>query len=38
MAIPLRETELGDVIVQLKELLEPLQLEKLEATLGCTQP
>jgi hypothetical protein len=37
VAIPLKETELGDVIVQLKELLEPLQLEKLERTLGCTR-
>ena len=38
VAIPLQETELGDVIVQLKELLAPFQLEKLERTLGCTQP
>lgn len=35
VAIPLKETELGDVIAQLKDLLEPLQLEKLERTLGC---
>lgn len=33
--IPLRETELGDVIQQLKELLAPLQLETLEETLQC---
>lgn len=38
VAIPLKETELGDVIVQLKGLLEPLQLEKLEETLGCSRP
>ena len=38
VAIPLNETELGDVIGQLKELLEPLQLERLERTLGCPPP
>ena len=38
VAIPLKETELGDVIVQLKRLLEPLQLKKLEKTLGCSRP
>lgn len=38
VAIPLNETELGDVIGQLKDLLEPLQLEKLERTLGCSSP
>jgi hypothetical protein len=38
VAIPLNETELGDVIGQLKDLLEPLQLEKLEKTLGCSSP
>jgi hypothetical protein len=38
VAIPLNETELGDVIAQLKDLLEPLQLEKLEKTLGCSSP
>jgi hypothetical protein len=37
VAIPLKETELGDVIAQLKVLLEPLQLEKLERKLGCTR-
>jgi len=35
VAIPLKETELGDVIVQLRDILEPLQLEKLERTLRC---
>jgi hypothetical protein len=35
VAIPLKETELGLVIGQLKELLEPLQLEKLGETLKC---
>jgi hypothetical protein len=38
VAIPLNETELGDVIAQLKDLLEPLQLDKLEKTLGCSSP
>jgi hypothetical protein len=38
VAIPLKETELGDVIIQLKELLEPMQLEKLGDTLGCSNP
>jgi hypothetical protein len=38
VAIPLKETELGDVIAQLKELLEPLQLDRLEKTLNCSQP
>jgi hypothetical protein len=37
VAIPLKETELGDVIAQLKVLLEPLQLEELERKLGCTR-
>jgi len=37
VAIPLKETELGDVIAQLRVLLEPLQLEKLERKLGCTR-
>lgn len=36
--IPLKETELGDVIGQLKELLNPLQLENLEQALGCPPP
>jgi len=35
VAIPLRETDLGAVIQQLKDLLAPLQLEKLEETLQC---
>jgi hypothetical protein len=38
VAIPLKETELGNVIVQLKELLEPLRLEELETALGCQPP
>jgi hypothetical protein len=35
VAIPLRETDLGGVIQQLKDLLAPLQLETLEQTLQC---
>jgi hypothetical protein len=35
VSIPLRETELGGVIAQLQELLEPLQLKKLVRTLRC---
>jgi len=35
VSIPLRETELGGVIRQLKTLLEPLQLTKLAKTLKC---
>jgi hypothetical protein len=35
VSIPLRETELGEVIQELRELLAPLQLEKLEETLQC---
>ena len=38
VAIPLRETELGGVIGQLQDLLKPLQLGKLERTLGCRVP
>lgn len=38
VSIPLRETELGGVIQQLRELLAPLQLEKLEETLRCPAP
>lgn len=38
VAIPLKETELGLVIGRLKELLAPLQLEKLEQTLRCSAP
>ncbi|MBN1659730.1 MAG: hypothetical protein JXA93_15090 [Anaerolineae bacterium] len=35
VAIPLSETDLGGVIQQLRDLLAPLQLEKLEETLKC---
>jgi len=35
VAIPLSETDLGGVIQQLRDLLGPLQLEKLEETLHC---
>ena len=35
VAIPLKETDLGGVIQQLNDLLGPLQLDKLEQTLGC---
>jgi hypothetical protein len=35
VAIPLRETDLGGVIQQLKHLLAPLRLEELEQTLQC---
>ena len=38
VAIPLKETELGIVIRQLKELLAPLQLGQLEQTLRCSPP
>ncbi len=38
VSIPLRETDLGGVIAQLRDLLAPLQLETLEATLGCSPP
>lgn len=38
VAIPLKETELGLVIGQLKELLAPLQLGKLEQALRCDAP
>lgn len=38
VAIPLKDTELGDVIRQLRELLAPLQLGKLEQTMGCGAP
>ena len=38
VAILLRETELGDVIGQLKDLLAPLQLAKLAKTLRCSTP
>lgn len=38
VAIPLKETDLGGVIQQLKDLLGPLQLGKLETTLGCPAP
>jgi hypothetical protein len=35
VAIPLDETDLGGVIQQLRDLLAPLQLDKLEKTLKC---
>jgi hypothetical protein len=35
VAIPLRETDLGGVIQQLRELLAPLRLQELEETLRC---
>ncbi|HSJ55912.1 MAG TPA: hypothetical protein VLC95_01950, partial [Anaerolineae bacterium] len=35
VSIPLKETDLGAVIQQLRDLLGPLQLEKLEETLQC---
>jgi len=38
VSIPLKETELGGVISQLQGLLTPLQLDKLEQTLGCRIP
>jgi hypothetical protein len=38
VAIPLKDTELGSIIAQLKRLLEPLQLRKLEETLDCSRP
>jgi hypothetical protein len=38
VSIPLRETELGGVIQQLRDLLAPLQLDKLEETLECRSP
>jgi hypothetical protein len=38
VSIPLRETDLGGVIAQLRNLLAPLQLKKLEETLGCNSP
>lgn len=38
VSIPLRETDLGGVIAQLRELLAPMQLETLEETLGCSSP
>ena len=38
VAIPLRETELGDVIGQLRELLAPLQLGRLANALHCSTP
>ena len=38
VAIPLRETDLGGVIAQLRDLLAPLQLKTLEGVLGCSSP
>jgi hypothetical protein len=35
VSIPLKETDLGNVIAQLRKLLEPLQLDKLEEVLDC---
>jgi hypothetical protein len=35
VAIPLKETELGGVLSQLKDLLAPLRLQKLEKSLKC---
>jgi hypothetical protein len=35
VAIPLKETELGAVITELRELLKPLRLEEVEETLQC---
>jgi len=35
VAIPLRETDLGGVIQQLRDLLAPLRLQELEETLEC---
>lgn len=38
VAIPLKDTELGGVIGQLKDLLAPLRLKELERSLGCSRP
>ena len=38
VSIPLKETDLGGVIAQLRDLLAPLQLDTLEETLGCSPP
>jgi hypothetical protein len=38
VAIPLRDTELGDIIDKLKELLAPFQLKELERALECPAP
>jgi hypothetical protein len=35
VSIPLKDTELGAVIAQLRELLKPLRLEEVEETLQC---
>jgi hypothetical protein len=35
VSIPLKETELGSVIADLRELLAPLRLQELEDTLQC---
>ncbi|HSJ55489.1 MAG TPA: hypothetical protein VLC52_17235 [Anaerolineae bacterium] len=35
VSIPLRETDLGGVIQQLRDLLAPLRLQELEETLKC---
>jgi hypothetical protein len=38
VSIPLKETDLGKVIQELRDLLGPLQLDKLEKTLKCPGP
>ncbi len=38
VSIPLKNTELGSIVAKLRKLLEPLQLERLEKTLGCPAP
>jgi hypothetical protein len=35
VSIPLKETELGAVIAELRELLKPLRLDEVEETLQC---
>jgi hypothetical protein len=35
VSIPLKETELGAVIAELRDLLKPLRLEEVEETLQC---
>jgi hypothetical protein len=38
VSIPLKDTELGIIVAKLRRLLAPLQLERLEKTLGCSAP
>lgn len=38
VAIPLKETDLGPVIADLRALLEPLRLEEMEELLACPPP